>query len=356
MDGTTKSPSSFTGPIGKILEGDVSEWSVVNFVPIITTDVIVLPPDVVEDLSNDQNYGYRMCLAIKNGLVSNELGRLNVGPISHSRWLTLACRILRLYVSQTNPDNNLATLAKYCIQVYFPTWFDIKQKNYITHGSRHFFNLVKRNLEFAFDEIVPIVKKVINNNSYFAHPENVLLAMLGDEDASIRFRAVDKVLSIRNYLRSEESHNRHDLYAKYSEDGTSKLEFVADNQSSYKMIRPVGKMKETMVRKFQKPEVNFEATIYHEMIKFEDCSTEPPVLKRFTNEEISGFKTSPLMLKYPCHNQAVERHVKLVTQASNAVSTFARRDGMIRQQIKSRKIMKKFETKQDFRFKVEKDQ
>ena len=46
---------------------------------------------------------------------------------------------------------------------------------------------------------------------------------------------------------------------------------------------------------------------------------------------------------HPCRNQAVERHVKLVTEAATIVEGFSRRDGMIGQKIKSRHLMKCFE-------------
>ena len=38
--------------------------------------------------------------------------------------------------------------------------------------------------------------KTLERNSYFAHPENVLLSMLSDEDYQVRCMAVNKVLAI----------------------------------------------------------------------------------------------------------------------------------------------------------------
>ena len=67
------------------------------------------------------------------------------------------------------------------------------------------------------------------------------------------------------------------------------------------------------------------------------------------DEELQEFITTPLLTRLLCHNQAVERHVKLVTEASASVSSFERRDGLIRQKIKSRKLQKVFEAKQDFK-------
>ena len=39
--------------------------------------------------------------------------------------------------------------------------------------------------------------KTLERNSCFAHPENVLLSMLSDEDYQVRCMAVNKILAIR---------------------------------------------------------------------------------------------------------------------------------------------------------------
>ena len=39
--------------------------------------------------------------------------------------------------------------------------------------------------------------KVLQSNAFFAHHENILLAMLGDNDQNICAMAVDKILQIR---------------------------------------------------------------------------------------------------------------------------------------------------------------
>jgi len=47
----------------------------------------------------------------------------------------------------------------------------------------------------------------------------------------------------------------------------------------------------------------------------------------------------PLVLQHPCHNQAVERHVKLVTEVVSVVTRYENRDGMICRNIQSRLLM-----------------
>ena len=51
---------------------------------------------------------------------------------------------------------------------------------------------------------------------------------------------------------------------------------------------------------------------------------------------------------YPCHPQAVERSVELVTQASKKACGQEERDGFIRNTISSRLKIEKFRTKKDY--------
>ena len=47
------------------------------------------------------------------------------------------------------------------------------------------------------EEVNKICAKVVQNNAYFAHPENVLPAMLEDQDETIRRKAVNKIIEVR---------------------------------------------------------------------------------------------------------------------------------------------------------------
>ena len=72
------------------------------------------------------------------------------------------------------------------------------------------------------------------------------------------------------------------------------------------------------------------------------------LLSHLSNEHIKNIYGKKFELKMPCHNQAVERHIKVVTEVSMLVSVFERRDGFIRQKLKSRKLMKRYNTKKQF--------
>ena len=53
-----------------------------------------------------------MCHAVSMGKVSEKLGRRSPGALRHTRWLTRANWILRLYVSSLNPSDKLKDLLK----------------------------------------------------------------------------------------------------------------------------------------------------------------------------------------------------------------------------------------------------
>ena len=84
------------------------------------------------------------------------------------------------------------------------------------------------------------------------------------------------------------------------------------------------------------PVINYEAKDYTELINWQSCNvTEPQLTVNISDVDIIAFvasKESPLIdfPKFPCHTQAVERCVKLVTEASAAVCGNTSRDGFIR--------------------------
>ena len=96
------------------------------------------------------------------------------------------------------------------------------------------------------------------------------------------------------------------------------------------------------VHSFDLPTINLAATSFDKMVNLNSWQHQPPAIGHLTDVDIEQCRVRPLTLHHPCHNQSVERHVKLVTEASAQVEGFARRDGIIRQKIKSRKLLKTF--------------
>ncbi|CAH0388393.1 unnamed protein product [Bemisia tabaci] len=108
LDGGTKGPNAFSGPIGSALH-TCHTLAVVNFEPISTNVEIQIGE--IKDLSNDQLYLLEIVYAVAEGSCSEELGKKTPGKVAHSRCLTTASRVLRLYVSTEMPSNNLKVLA-----------------------------------------------------------------------------------------------------------------------------------------------------------------------------------------------------------------------------------------------------
>lgn len=120
IDGKTSGPRTFKGVIGKALE-NCEEKAVAKF-QSIPSDIPLID---IKDLSSDQLYLYRIVSAVTTGECPADLSYKSPGKMSHARWLTRANRVLRLYISTSNPSDKLVTLATYVVKVYAPTWFHI---------------------------------------------------------------------------------------------------------------------------------------------------------------------------------------------------------------------------------------
>lgn len=305
LDGKTNDPRGFTGTIGKLLDR-CEQMAVVDFEKIHAEFPVVN----IDELSTDQKYLYEMCIGIKSGLISSQLAERHPGKISHSRWLTTANRILRLYISTKDPSSQLKILAEYVVNVYATTWFRIKFQSSCKYGAKHLYHMIKSS-RYLPSEIKKIVDPVIQRNGYFAHPENVLVAMLADDRKHIRELSLRRILKCRSQNRDE------------------------------------------IVREFKVPPINFDAQEYFDLVDWQSVElTEPPIIKNVSDDKLSEMilhiPDEIDILKFPCHTQAVERHIKLVTEASSLVCGTTSRDGLIRARISSRQKMPKVETKKHF--------
>lgn len=304
LDGPTNGPKGFSGPIGKSLVA-CEKLPVVKYTPINC----VLPTGLnSDDLSTDQKYLFDLCTAVSVGVCPVGLSLRNPGVINHSRWLTRANRILRLYIATRCPSDELKTMVTFIVTVYAPAWFEIKNTSSCKDGARHVHNTILKS-RYLTDELKKVVDPVIQRNAFFTHPENLLLAMLTDEKSEIRKLALRRIMKSRKQKRT------------------------------------------SSVRSFCVPVINFEATSYIDMIDWQKTPiTEPPIVMDIDDDTFLTMireEDTPRLdfARYPCHTQSVERHVKLVTEASQAVCGPEKRDGFIRARLESRSKMPKLDTK-----------
>ena len=129
--------------------------------------VEVMEDEVLKDLSRDQWLLYMYCRAVITGVLENKIARQAVAPINHSRWLTLAVRLLQLWTRTDNPDQNLRNIVSYILKVYAPAWFLIRKENNFVMGPEHIFKKMEVVRQLG-EEVQQIVKPVIQRNAWFA--------------------------------------------------------------------------------------------------------------------------------------------------------------------------------------------
>ncbi|GBN13580.1 hypothetical protein AVEN_120593-1 [Araneus ventricosus] len=199
------------------------------------------------------------------------------------------------------------------MKVYTPNWFNIKTKHSLKDGAKHVWNTISRS-RYLSQDIKDVVDGVICRNSFFAHPENILLCMLKDERPHIRELAARRIITSR------------------------------ESSSNVKSVHP-----------FLPPKLNFEAADCTEMNDWSSITiTSPPILRDISTAVFSSIvrdKKNPewAFLHFPRRAQAAEWCVKLVTEASVKVYGFQNRYGFIRSTFFSRSIMPEFEHKADFK-------
>ena len=190
LDDPISGPSSYTGCIEKSLKA-------CELLPVVTFELVncTLPSVDISNLSKDQRYLRDIALAISSGICPSGLAKRDPGPLNMSRWLTRANRILRLYVSATEPSDNLRTIAEFVLRVYVPSWFhiNIHPDTWMDFDAEpswyHPFIISSRYLDQVNRNVID---PVISRNAYFASPENILLTdwrthiMLTDKRTHIR--------------------------------------------------------------------------------------------------------------------------------------------------------------------------
>ena len=136
---TTSGPKSCGGVIGDAISDDETLLSapVVDFKPMKGPLQDLSANDLKEmKFSSDQLYFYQMLQAIQRGqiaFIENALLQWrSPGCLNQARWLTRANRILRYYVSQPSPSDDLIRLVEYIVFCYGPTWFFAKRHNDFT--------------------------------------------------------------------------------------------------------------------------------------------------------------------------------------------------------------------------------
>ena len=64
----------------------------------------------------------------------------------------------------------------------FSKFFEVKAKSLIKDGPRNLFSKLRRVTQFPDKQVIGIALKALRRSAFLAHPEDVIIAMLGDEN------------------------------------------------------------------------------------------------------------------------------------------------------------------------------
>ena len=119
-----------------------------------------------------------------------------LGPLCHSRWLTLGARILY-------HCKKLVTLTEFVVRAYTAVWYRERQYPKGTDAPRHYFQWMQALKSFPTC-VFKAVSSIFENGLFWCHSKNMLLSALSDEDSKIREKAVNQILKIRNDCKFRE--------------------------------------------------------------------------------------------------------------------------------------------------------
>ena len=84
-------------------------------------------------------------MSISSGEIDKSLVSRKLSPLCHSRWLTLAIRLLALYTREKKPNETLKKPVSYIIKVYAFAWFEIKTSSKLHEAPKILFTISRLN-------------------------------------------------------------------------------------------------------------------------------------------------------------------------------------------------------------------
>lgn len=273
------------GILGKLIQEEMHSLPVLRTEALLSTSLLPLEEFIpnhqkgIDSLRSDQEVFFAICQALIKGDFGSFSFERKAGPVSNTRWMVTAHRILLVYATCEEPEKvpHLIDIVHYILRVYAPMYFRIKSEPDFKSGSKHFFEMVDRS-RYLQGKQLEAVQESLLENSYFSHPEQVLVAMFCDPDH--KTEALGLIRRARHLAQ---------------EGGSEKI------------------------RIFKKPTViNWAANDYTELADFYTSSAnllEPPLFRGILDEDLDSYEVA----KYPNHTQAVERNIKYASREAKVV-------------------------------------
>ena len=190
-------------------------------------------------------------------------------------------------------------------------WFQIKVRHQWIEGPRHILyqlSLIRKQKAAVVKAVMPTVR----HGAWYCHSESILQTLVCSEDPEERKKGIERITN----LRGEGDHSTQ--------------------------------LGDSSVRPRRTPEINEKATNLLELIDWDEQCYEPLLTTSISTADLKQFLTIPMQVPaWPSHTQSIERCVKQVTEACTKVYTHERREGYIKAQEFSRKIMASNESRKE---------
>ena len=154
LDDATTGRQNFSGPLGKQFKTNCHNQPTVQFKPVENPmKTISIAEEVLNDLSTDHRLLYEITKEIGVGEEDQKFISWKIGPIHHTRWLTLATRLLAVYSREKFPSENLIKLIHYIVKVFAPNWLAFKSSSKLHHFSRIIFQSKSRFQQLPYEDV-----------------------------------------------------------------------------------------------------------------------------------------------------------------------------------------------------------
>ena len=142
LDCETDGPKSFNGPLAQKCAENIHLIPPVQ-INLIKTNINAgfLKTEIKNDLSNDQKFLLEYCISISSGEIDKSLVSRKLDSLCHSRWLTLAIRLLALYTREKKLNETLKKPVSYTIKVYAFSWFENKTSSKLHEAPKILFTI-----------------------------------------------------------------------------------------------------------------------------------------------------------------------------------------------------------------------
>ena len=113
-----------------------------------------------------------------------------LGPLCHSRWLTLAIPLLALYTQEKKPNETLKKPVSYTIKIYAFAWFEIKTSSKLHEGPKILFTISRLN-QLPDEDVKEFAHQSIQRNAFCLLPNNFIHDMIKNSRLILLFAEMD---------------------------------------------------------------------------------------------------------------------------------------------------------------------